>query len=348
MMPAKFKSVSDPIAEDAAHWHFRRGSGLSSEERSAFTAWCEADPRHAAAFGEIDRAWAVLDRPLVAGRSSVVLEQLGARARRRRQRRVAAVTGGCLALVAIGMFWRTRPMPAMPAVAQVSIVAPATRTLADGSVVQLRPGADISVNFDGATRAIVLRRGEAHFQVAHAAKPFVVTAGAVEFRAVGTAFSVELGEKVVELLVTEGRVAVDQPTPDARAGAAAPGAIAAPATTATIATVDAGPRLELATRPPSIAAVAAPTIVSAEDIAEQLSWRIPRIDFTRTPLAEAVRLMNRHPRIQMTIDDATLGDLPVSGLFRAVRMEAFVGLLESNFGVEAETSAATIRLRRRR
>ena len=89
------------------------------------------------------------------------------------------------------------------------------------------------------------------------------------------------------------------------------------------------------------------TAVAAEEMAEALAWRVPRIDFTRTPLTEAVALMNRHNRVQMTIDDAALGSLPVSGLFRADRVEAFVGILEANFGIQAEKSEQAIRLKRR-
>jgi transmembrane sensor len=57
---------------------------------------------------------------------------------------------------------------------------------------------------------VVLERGEAHFQVAkNPARPFVVVARGVEIRAVGTAFSVGLESTRVEVLVTEGQVAVE-------------------------------------------------------------------------------------------------------------------------------------------
>ena len=348
MTREKSNSDVEAIRDLAAGWLFRRGAGLTPAELSEFESWRAADPRHAAALDDLEQAWSVLERPLAAGRSRTVLEQLGVRAQRRRRRRVAAVGSLCLLLVAGGTLWQSSPAPKSQPGAQVSIVAPATRTLSDGSVVELKSGAEIAVDFKGATRAIVLVRGEAHFQVAHDPKPFVVTAGRVEFRAVGTAFSVELEEGSVELLVTEGRVAVEKPGGNLPALTAAAAPVVAPATSATLATVDAGNRMVLATQAESDSVVPAPTAVAAEDMADQLSWRIPRIDFTRTPLAEAVALMNRHNRVQMTIDEPALGNLPVSGLFRADRVEAFVRLLEANFGIEATTSGQTIQLRKRR
>ena len=212
---------ADQIAESAARWLFRRGAGLSPAELAEFETWRTADPRHAAALAEIDQAWSVLDRPLRSGRSQRVLQQLHVRARSRRRRHLLAAGSACLLLAMFGALWKNRPAPVAAPVAQVAIVTPATRTLPDGSVVQLKPGAEITVDFKGVTRAVALLRGEAHFQVAHDAKPFVVTAGAVEFRAVGTAFSVELDDASVELLVTQGRVAVEKPAAPDRAPASA-------------------------------------------------------------------------------------------------------------------------------
>jgi transmembrane sensor len=166
----------------------------------------------------------------------------------------------------------------------------------------------------------------------------VVTVGAVGFRAVGTAFSVDLEDARVELLVTEGRVAVEQRSDEN----------AAVSPTASLATVDAGNRLTVSLAPEPGAPLPTPTAVPADDVAEELSWRIPRLDFSRTPLSEAVALMNQHGRAQMSIEDHNLANLPVSGLFRADRVEACVRLLEATFDVEATTTGETIRLRRRR
>lgn len=340
--------LPEEISDTAARWLFRRGAGLSVDEQSELAAWKAADPRHARAFADLERDCAFLDRPFKVGRAEVVLAQLAARARRRRFRRNAWATAACLMLLGTSALWMasTSRSP-VDNEQRVAIVVPETRTLPDGSIAELRSGAQICVDFSGVTRAVTLLSGEAHFQVAHDTKPFVVTAADVEFRAVGTAFSVELGEKSVALMVTQGRVAVEKSVSVPASGIPPE---ASPETGETLATVDAGNRVVVPDDIPdgtrALAAVAVPT----EEMSEQLAWRIPRIDFTRIPLEEAIRLMNeRNPsQIQMAIEDKALGNLRVSGLFRADRVNAFVGLLETNFGIEAETRGNTIHLRRRR
>src|SRR5205814_7462486 len=90
------------------------------------------------------------------------------------------------------------------------VSTPTKQTLPDGSVVHLNTGAAISVAYTHSSRRVVLDRGEAHFQVEKSVTPFVVAAHGIEVRAVGTVFSVQLMPQAVEVLVTEGRVAVDQ------------------------------------------------------------------------------------------------------------------------------------------
>ena len=50
--------------------------------------------------------------------------------------------------------------------------------------------------------------------------PFIVNAGGVEVRAVGTAFNVNLQSKSVAVLVTEGKVAVERVDPNTLSGGA--------------------------------------------------------------------------------------------------------------------------------
>ncbi|MBP7140643.1 MAG: FecR domain-containing protein [Opitutaceae bacterium] len=341
------KDIAEDIADIAAQWLFRRNAGFSAAEQSELETWKAADPLHASAFADLERDWSILDRPLKHGRAQAMLAQLVKRARHRRLRRMAWTTAACFTLLGTGVLWRTAIAPPQSDNPQrVAIVVPDTRTLPDGSIVELKSGAQIRVDFSGATRAVALISGEAHFQVAHDAKPFVVTAGAVEFRAVGTAFSVELAAESVALLVTQGRVAVEKSVP--ASASRVPSGTPEPAER--LATVDAGNRVVVPADAPAGLHSLAPVSVPREEMSEQMAWRIPRIDFTRIPLAEAIDLMNqRNPgQLQMAIDDKALGSLRVSGLFRADRVDAFVGLLETNFGVEAETRENTIHLRKRR
>src|SRR5262249_36488345 len=75
--------------------------------------------------------------------------------------------------------------------------------LSDGSAVTVNSSTDLKVRMEKRSRQIELERGEAWFEVAKDAKrPFVVIAGRVKARAIGTAFSVRRREAGVEVMVT--------------------------------------------------------------------------------------------------------------------------------------------------
>lgn len=195
----------------ASRWIVRRDAGLAPAEEAEFQRWQRADPRHADAIARKDEAWKVFERPRRSGQADLLLQRLTQRAATRRRRRLGGAAALVVLLLATAMFMRFKPaMQNATAVAsQGSVITPETRTLPDASVVELRPGAELTVEFSTTHRRVVLTKGEAFFQVAKdAARPFVVSAGAVDVRAVGTAFSVQLASSKVEVLVTEGTVGI--------------------------------------------------------------------------------------------------------------------------------------------
>lgn len=99
----------------------------------------------------------------------------------------------------------------------LEVIAPVgSRTiveLSDGSVVHLNYGSRIKYpqNFFGKTRSVVLT-GEGYFEVAHNPdKPFVVTTGRINVRALGTVFNVNAYPENNEIATTlvEGKVLVE-------------------------------------------------------------------------------------------------------------------------------------------
>lgn len=268
------------------------------------------------------------------GRSATGADVLAAvdrrvRQRRRARRRAAGALAAGVLLAAVGVVWqRPAPPPAAPA-AVAAAPTPARQILADGSEVELNGDAAVRVEFGPAERRVVMVRGEAHFEVkSDPARPFVVVAGEVAVRAVGTAFAVQLASAGVDVLVTEGRVAVDR--------AAAP-AVRDTAPAAPLAFVAAGARVTVA--PADLApAAAAPvvTAVSPAEMAVRLAWRVPRLEFNDTPLREAVALFNRHGRVRLALAEPALGELRVSGTVRADNIAALLDLLRADYGVAAE------------
>ena len=262
-------------------------------------------------------SWAVSS-----GAAGEVVRHVEARRRRRVRRRIAGVAGiACLGLVGAWLFPQAAATLAVPPIAALStvVVTPETRTLADGSIVELRPGAEIRVEYGPSSRRVVLRAGEVHFQVTKdTARPFVVVASGVEVRAVGTAFSVDLGKRAVDVLVTEGRVAVTSPPATVEA-------------TPAVAMVDAGQGTTVSLE---VAGAAAVRSVPSGERRERLNWRVPLLEFSGTPLAEAIPMFNRHGRRHLVLDP-TLGRLQLSGTLRADDTDSLFILLRNEFGIIA-------------
>lgn len=266
------------------------------------------------------------------------------RAQRRRKQHLRRVTAGSLAvvtLVAAGLLWQLRPLSPASTPARlpssVVVVTPAKQLLPDGSVVELKDGAKIDVNYSAAFRRVKLVQGEAHFAVAKdTAVPFVVIVGDLEVRAVGTAFSIQMDAVQVEVLVSEGRVAVDKAV-DTGAGGSLPGAQGDSPIRQTLATVDAGNRVVV-----EIATVSSPTpvlAVSAAGQSELLSWRVPRIELSGTPLSEMLPVFNRYSPVSLSLADPSLGTLKLSGVLRPNSPNALLHVLEVEFGLKAARSA---------
>jgi transmembrane sensor len=210
------------------------------------------------------------------------------------------------------------------------VVAPERRTLADGSVVELRGDAEVAVAFAAgdAERRVALLRGQAHFAVApDAARPFVVVSDAIRFRAVGTAFAVERLPDGVELIVTEGRVAIESA-----------------AGTGPLALVVAGERARLDAAGRLQHAVAA---FGGAEVEASLGWRTPRIEFDEVPLGEAVRVLARHGGRRIELADPSLARLEITGALRAGNLDALLAMLRATYGLHAEPQAdGTLLLRR--
>lgn len=283
---------------------------------------------HDALTGEAALRWA-----RAAGSGARIAERSRTERRRRRHiRQLCAGSALALVLVAAGAsLWRsaTSVPPGARSAAPSSLVisTPVRQELPDGSIVELKEGARIAVQFEAQVRRVRLEQGEAHFKVAkNAARPFVVSAGAVDVRAVGTEFSVDLGAQRVGVLVTEGRVAVERDAPEP------------------LAMLDAGQSTAV-----DLHATAGTAEVVAAPLDEQkarLAWRVPRLELSSTPLAEVVECFNRHGAVRLELADPSLGALQLSGVLRVDSPHALLHVLKNDFGLREERRAnGTIVLR---
>lgn len=343
------------VESAAAEWLVRHDRGLSPSQQDEFLSWLAASPAHRESFERHRRLWSDFNalahwRP---EHGTVPNPDLLARHRRPAfWRRPVPVLLAAAAAVALLLVWTPATRP--PAVASLAFEATAYRqeTLPDGSVLDLNRGAHVVVQFSAAERRVLLVQGEAQFVVAkNPAHPFVVRAGGVDVRAVGTAFNVKLAGPHLEVLVTEGTVHVSQQTspaaPAAHGAATSSAASALPSAPKVLAALTAGQRTVIAVAP----VIAPPVVVSAStrEIAELLDWQPRLLDFESTPLAEVVATFNRRNPRRLVIGDDALRALPIVASIRSDNVEGFVRLLEGTMGVKADrSSAGEIVLRRAR
>lgn len=310
--------------EDAAiAWLAEREDGFAPGRARAFAQWLREDPRHPAAVARLEQTLGLL------GELAEFRDELNTTFERTAPAAVAArhgrrwlAWGGIAAAVALSGLagWLLLPR----AVGDYYATAEAGYEMAslnDGSTVELNAASAVRVQFTTEKRFVNLEAGEAHFAVAHdASRPFVVSAGSVLVRAVGTAFNVRLGTNgAVEVIVTEGTVQVSRERFAGAASAEAP-------------LVVAGERLVLPHR------AAAPVIekVVPAVISSVLAWQERLVEFADAPLAEIVARFNGRNRVQLVLGDAELGQRRIGGTFAIDEAEAFVRLLERNGAVVAE------------
>ena len=322
------------VALAASGWIVRCSRGLTAEEQDEYSEWLAADARHGVWLASRRQAWSEFDvltewRPQHSAEPNPDL--IAAPHGRRRGRRLIFPVALALAAGAAVAFLVLRPSPAEQT-EPLAAAAPVyeSRALDDGTVVELNGGAQIEVRFTVEERRVRLVRGEAHFQVAkNPLRPFVVEAGGVAVRAVGTAFAVLLGGHAVEVLVTEGRVRVDPPAASAAASSAPD--------------VSAGQRVVVALTGGQTPVV---TAVSDEEIARRLVWQPRLLDFSATPLAEVAAEFNRRNRTQLVLADPALRAMPIVASFRSDNLDGFVRMLELSAGVSAERTGDRVVLRR--
>jgi transmembrane sensor len=321
-------SEDEAIEAIAAAWLAQKDEGFSAADHRAFDQWRASDRRHEAAAARLEVTWSTLIqlrtfRP--DARRHPDRDLLVARRPRPRVFLPLAVAALLAIIVALGV---SRWWPAVPpAPSAQSLPNPfyATSTggfqrvvLDDGSTVELNANSAVQVRYSARERRLELVRGEAQFTVTkNPRRPFWVRAGAVSVRAVGTAFDVRMDPSSVEVLVTEGRVRLDQANALAANGEARDDS----------SFLDAGHRAVIA-----LGDRFAPVQESLDPptIRELLAWQAPKLVFLGMPLAQVAAEFNRSNRVQLVIDDPELAILPIGGSFRAENVEAFVRLLAAD------------------
>lgn len=338
------KSAVPEIDRQAAEWFGRRELGLSPGQEQEFQFWLSADHRHAEHYRQFDETWAMLDdlkelqhlRPASPGKLNQGLVFP--------RRSWLPATLAVAAAIAVAFIFWTRPDSDFVSYAIATERGGMQKLeLPDGSVVRLNSDTALAVNLTAGERRISLQRGEAYFTVAKdPSRPFIVSVAGVSVRAVGTAFNVALGSSSLEVLVTEGKVRMEElikgqsVLPGWQGGKEQP-------------VLEPGQKAVLALLPETaLAPVATVVGVTPPEAEKTLAWQVKLLEFDMQPLSEVVAEFNRYNQHQLVIADPELAGRIFGGTLRADNYEALVELLAARFGVTAERSGGKTILRARK
>jgi transmembrane sensor len=303
--------TAEQIDEAAFAWVARRDRFGSSPTLDAeLEAWLAGDPRRRGAFLQAEAAWSLIDRAAQTGPAPRL-------AAARPTRRWAMAGGGGLLAAGLATAWvMLREEAVTTAVGEVRHVP-----LADGSRMILNTETRASVAMKREVRRVRLADGEAWFHVAKdAERPFVVEAGAVRVRAVGTAFSVRRLPRGAEVLVNEGVVEAWLVGDD-------------PARTR----IAAGQSARVLEGQPIRA-----RLTEGDEIDRKLAWRAGKIDLDGETLDDAVAQFNRYNRRKLTVEDTALGARRLYGVFRAEDPEGFARSAGLSLGVQVRFTPTEI------
>ncbi len=312
--------TSADIDSIAARWAARGDRGvLTPAETRARDFWLEQDPRHLGAYVRAQAVWSDMDRmgSLAAGRNVTPLRSPWGR-----WRAAAMAAAALIAAGAFGAFWMVNGMAERESaeIGEVRRVA-----LEDGSSIVLNSGSTVQTRYSDEVRRVLLREGEASFQVAKGQRPFVVKVGEVSVTALGTRFSVRrkpAGD--VAVIVEEGMVEVVRQDAD---GGVDRRTLRANASLNVIADADLRP---VRLRP--------------EETQRRLAWQDGRLIFAGETLRAAAAEMNRYSKKKIVIEDSALAGQEFVGAFQLGDSRAFADAIATAYGADVEESDSALRI----
>ena len=322
----KLRTRAD-IDEEAAVWIWRMDSAaVAAADRQAYEAWLRQDPRHRRAAAALSTVWNALDGLAEAKRDEKIatFAQTAKLPLLHHPRRWwFAAAAAAFAAAAVGAIWLQQGgelQTLATAVGQQRNV-----TLADGSIVTLNTNTIVETDLRRHSREIYLRKGEAHFQVAHdRSRPFLVHAGDAVVRAVGTAFEVRvLTDQHVDVVVDEGRVEVQATALQPSSPSPGTNVRARRNDATTVRALNAGERLSTASRDYAV------TPVTPQQMTSELAWREGAIIFDGEPLSEAIAEIERYTDARIVVSDPEIARLRVGGRFRTGDMQEFFDALQT-------------------
>lgn len=304
--------AGDQARDEAARFVARMDANDWTEaDESELQAWLAEDPLRQGLLLQVQAQWLALTPKVEAPAVPVEEEEEPAQSGWGR-RGVLAGLAASAALAFVGLRWSQSPAAYTTKLGEIRRLP-----LPDGSVMTMNSGSELTVSMATKLREVQLAQGEAWFEVAKdAQRPFVVAAGNVRVRAVGTAFSVRRRETGVEILVTEGIVET---------------------------WADGDQSLRMKLEAGDRAMLSAHAVIDYEtgissSVDRALAWRGGMIDLNGRTLYDAADEFNRYNQRQIIIADPRVAREEFDGLFRVNDPEGFAEAVKASLGVSLDTS----------
>lgn len=296
------------LRSEAAHWfNLRLAGDMGADDERDFRDWLARADANREAFRAVERAWHIAGSaaPDLGAGAELQSPPVAAPPLWRRHRWSLAAS----ILLLLGTGWAVLPFR-HDGGGNVQAFQTATGqrtdvTLPDGSVVTLDSETEMRFAETADERRIDLVRGRAFFRVAsNRARPFIVHAGGKSVRAVGTAFEVSLDGSEMAVVLTEGKVRVEE-----AANGTGNSAVMAP-----------GRQLVIGAN--------RKWTLSSVDVEKETSWTEGRLIFLHDPLARAVAEVNRYSTRKIAFRNGAIPDKQIVGVFSAGDVDGFVRALE--------------------
>jgi len=308
-------------------------SGWSDETVRDLEAWLHESDLHRTVYLRLEHSWRAADRigslgagvmpPSLRHSASSTGYQGG-------PRWVSLAAAACLVLIVAAGVWQVGPQLYHGYSDDVEVTRIET-TIGMRKKVGLPDGSDIELNTSSAMRAALstdvrevwLDKGEAYFEIRHdASRPFLVHAGNRQVAVLGTKFSVRREGDKVTVLVSEGKVRVDDLN----------------ANHVVHSTTITGGDMAIGS---GGATLVADSKIRVEDA---LSWRKGMLSFNQERLSDIASEFNRYNNQRLVIEGDDVAAIRIGGTYPASNPQEFAQLLSDAYGLQVRTTRNEIRI----
>lgn len=275
-----FLRLNDPSADDALRGAFREWLDRDGENRLAWEKACRAWQALAHAGPVHGEAWRDGAAPALAARMPPPPVP--------RRRRALPLALAAVAVAAFALISGPRILLWTQADYMTRTAETRTIPLEDGSIISLGAQTAVDIDMSGPKRRVRLLAGEAFFEVApDPQRPFIVSAGDVRAKVLGTAFNVRMSAEATRIELAHGSLRV----------AAGKRTTLSPGDSVTV-SHDSG-RMQAGHLPPD----------------EIAGWRDGRLFVDDAPIASVVEQIQPYHRAWIRLTDERLGRQRVTGLY---------------------------------